>query len=86
MTPPYSEEDIAYMRSRPARFRKQLRGIDKATSGQSGSADVDDADDADDVAWVHSLTGDALREELDRRGLPTSGRKAELAERLLEAL
>jgi hypothetical protein len=90
-----SPEDLEYMRSRPARFRADLERLESGGStggtapvvqSPAGSPEPDPSVSSEDREWVESLTVEELRDELRKMELPTSGKRAELVDRMLHEL
>lgn len=63
-----------------------VREEDDADEDSGEEAEVQEGDDPDDVAYVNTLKVADLQEQLQGRGLSTSGLKPELQRRLLDAL
>ena len=94
---PYTDEDIAYMRTRQARFSRILREIDAGEgvdapklAGKNGKKEESKSEepkfDPDDVEYVNSLTNDELKDELRARDQKVTGKQDELRQRLLAVL
>jgi len=99
MSSPLSPEDIAFMRSRPSRFAVDLRIIDtqsKPTPDRPGPPENEpegalvennpEVNGRDDIEYVDGLNVSQIKDELRKKGLPTTGNRADLENRLLDAL
>jgi hypothetical protein len=90
-----SADDLAYMRSRPARFRADLERLESGgrlgaaapvADDTAGSPEPESEISSSDREWVESLTVEELRDELRKMDRKTSGNRAELVDRMLTAL
>jgi hypothetical protein len=96
-TGPWTEEDVAYMRSRPTRFAAQLRQVDEGPTPDRPGPPENEPEGAlvennpevngrDDIEYVDGLNVSQIKDELRKKGLPTTGNRADLENRLLDAL
>ena len=85
LSKPLSDEDRAYLESRGRRW--QILNNDRMFANREGS-DAAPQRRSEEDEWadeVRELTVDELKTELAARELSTSGNKAELQKRLIEA-
>ena len=80
----WTDETVAELEASEDEYEAEVTGVDPREVDADVEADTDDDSDKDDARDWNALTVSELKMELKERGLPVSGRKAELVARLEE--